>query len=266
MIMNIPVFVINLPVDFKRRKAIERRLKDLGANYEIVPGIYGDDERVIERYDEKRAIKEHGKPLSFGEKGCALAHALVYERIVKENIPYSVILEDDILLPDDFLQIVEKEVNKGNKKWHWLSFDYRYSGLPFLYHWFIASFRTVKKKPLFFFYVCLKIPYITALSLFEEIREVFVRMFPEYSGAKRFYRPLYNAGAYVITLEGAKKLIPFTDPLRMGADTTPNKARFKADFNLYGYVPLLASQNSTYESMTLLSEQDWDKLKNAYHQ
>lgn len=250
-----------MPVDIKRREAIEKRLKELGASYEIVPGIYGDDKRVMERYDEKMAIKEHGKPLTFGEKGCALAHALVYEKIIRENIPYSVILEDDILLPNDFLQIVEKEIKKENKKWDWLSFDYRYAGTEFLYHWFLSTYKTIKRNPAFFFYACLKSPYMILLSFYEEIRERFARLFPKYAGARRFYRPLYNAGAYILTSDGAKKLLPFTKPLRMGADTVPNKARFKTNFNLYGYVPLVVSQNlKTFGSNTLLSEEEWAKI------
>ncbi|MFA6608780.1 MAG: glycosyltransferase family 25 protein [Candidatus Paceibacterota bacterium] len=259
--MNFQIFVINLPIDIERRKNIEKRLHFLGAKYEIMNGIYGDDERVIARYDNNRAIKEHGKPLIFGEKGCALAHILVYERIIKENISYAVILEDDILLPDNFLSLIEKEIAKKNKNWDWLSFDYRYSGLPFLYNWFSATYQTIKKRPTFFFYACLKAPYMTTVSLYEEIREIFATKFPKYAGAKRFYRPLYNAGAYILTLDGAKKLLPFTNPLRMGADTVPNKARFKTNFNLYGYVPLVVSQNlETFGSNTVLSEEEWAKI------
>ncbi len=255
------LFVINLPVDVKRKKAIEKRLKDLNAAYEIVPGIYGDDERVIERYDEKRAIKEHGKPLIFGEKGCAVAHALVYERIVKEQIPYSLILEDDILLPDNFLEIVEKEVQNENRNWDWLSFDYRYVGREFLVNWLTATMITIKKNPLFLFYALLKAPYMVAISSFEGMRNKKGIEERTYAGAKRFYRPLYNAGAYVLTLEGAKKLLSFTNPLRLTADQAPNVARWKSDFNLYGYVPLIVKQNTKdYETQAGKNEQEWAKI------
>ncbi|MCW3109391.1 MAG: hypothetical protein JWQ09_3897, partial [Segetibacter sp.] len=80
---------------------------------------------------------------------------------------------------------------------------------------------------------------------------------PSYSGAKPFFRPLYNAGAYILTLNGAKKLLPFTNPIRMGADTVPNKARFKTSFKLFGYVPLLVKQNDIFRSSTV----DWDKVE-----
>lgn len=259
--MSIPIFVINLPVDVKRREVIEKRLKELGASYEIVDGIYGDDKRVIERYNDSLAIKEHGKSLLFGEKGCALAHALVYEKIVKENIKYSVILEDDIILPDNFLEIVEREIDKKNKKWDWLSFDYRYIGFDFLRVWFYANYIRTKQNPLFFLYACLKTPYIVSFSMFELVRDIFARKFNFYSGAKRFYRPLYNAGAYILTLDGAKKLLPFTNPIRFTADHLPNAIRFRAGFNFFGYVPLIVKQNSIdYDSGTVKTEEEWIKI------
>ncbi|MFA5132118.1 MAG: glycosyltransferase family 25 protein [Candidatus Paceibacterota bacterium] len=261
MIQSFPIFVINLPIDVKKKEAVEKQLQALGAKYEFVDGIYGDDARVVERYDAVRAIEEHGKPLYFGEKGCAVAHALVYERIVQEKIPYAVILEDDIMLPADFILIIEKEINTKNKKWDWLSFDYRYDGITFLYHWFIATIITIQKKPLFFLYAIIKAPYIIALSIFEEVRSFFARKISWYASGKRFYRPLYNAGAYILTLEGAKKLLPFTQPLRLTADQVPNVARFKTNFNLYGYVPLIVKQNTVdFETGTGKSEEDWAKV------
>lgn len=260
--MNISIFVINLPIDTKRRQAIEAQLQSIGADYEIVHGIYGDDERVAKRYDEARTVKDRGYPLTRGEKGCALAHALLYERIIHEKVPYSLILEDDIILPDNFLSILESEINKENKKWDWLSFDYRYSGLRFLRQWFISAWITTKNRPLYIFYACLKAPYMIILCVYEELREVFAKRFPTYSGAKPFYRPLYNAGAYILSYEGAKKLLPFTNPIYMGADATPNKARIKRNFNLYGYVPLVTSQNlEKFGSNTLLSEEEWNKIE-----
>lgn len=255
MSQSFSIFVINLPIDKNRKNAIEKRLNDLGAEYLIVDGVYGDDKRVVNRYNEEMAIKEHGKPLTFGEKGCAMAHALVYEKILKENIEYSLILEDDILLPDNFINIVEKEINKKNKKWDWLSFDYRYVGYPFLKSWIIANVKTIKENPLFIFYALIKTPYIILLSIFEGLRNRF------FNGAKRFYRPLYNAGAYVVTLSGASKMIFFTKPLRLTADQLPNVVRFKTDFNLYGYVPLIVSQNiNDYETHTSRSDDSWRKL------
>lgn len=260
MKQSFSIFVINLPIDTKRREAIEARLQQLGATYEIMNGIYGDDPRVLSRYDEKRAIQEHGKPLIFGEKGCAMAHALVYERIVSEHIPYALVLEDDVLLPDNFIDLVEYEI-KRRKGWDWLSFDYRYIGVEFLFHWWKASITTIKHNPVSLFYIILKAPYITVLSLYEGVRNWVAHRLPAYAGAKRFYRPLYNAGAYVVTLDAVQKMLPFTSPLRLTADQLPNVVRFKADFNLYGYVPLCVHQNTKeYETQAGKDAEEWSSV------
>lgn len=257
MKQSFPIFVINLPRDVTRKQKIESNLKSIGANYSIVNAFYGDNVIVSERYSEKRALKEQGKPLLMGEKGCAFSHAFIYEKIVKENIPYSVILEDDVILPSNFVEIVEKEINKIYKKWDWLSFDYRYVGIPFLSSWFVATYKTIKQNPWFIFYALIKLPYILILSIFEMSRDYLARKIISYRGSKFFFRPLYNAGAYIITLEGAKKLLPFTSPLCMSADRTPNIARIKASFRLYGYVPLIVHQDSKFESNTIRSDNDW---------
>ncbi len=258
---SFPVFVINLPTAIERRMEIEKQLTQLGVNFEIMEGVFGNDPRVTERYNDDLAKKERGKSLITGEKGCALAHTLVYEYMVKENISVALILEDDILLPPDFIVRVEREIVKKNRQWDWLSFDYRYVGGKFLYHWLIATYKTILKKPLFFFYAMAKMFYIPPLALFEGFRDYLARHCPVFRGAKRFYRPLYNAGAYLLTLDGAKKLLPLTQPLRFTADELPNFARFRSDFKLFGYVPLCVRQNTDdFKTEAGMTNQEWEKV------
>lgn len=255
------IFVINLPTAVERRQAMEAQLKAMHAQFEFVEGVFGNDERVAERYDEARAIREHGKPLVTGEKGCALAHALVYERMVQEKIPTALILEDDMVLPKDFLKVVEREVNRMGRTWDWLSFDYRYVGMRFLYHWFIATLKTIRKRPRFIFYAFLKLFYIPPLCMYEGVRNTVAWKLPPFRGPKRFHRPLYNAGAYLVTLEGARKLIPFTKPIRLAADETQNVASRQTDFRLRGYVPLIVRQDlERFGTDAGRTEEEWEAI------
>lgn len=256
-----PIFVINLPTATERRLVVEKQLNSLGADYEIVEGVFGNDQRVVERYDDELAITERKKSLITGEKGCALAHALLYERMVKENIPLALIMEDDIVLPKNFLQIAEKEIHKTNRKWEWLSFDYRYVGRIFLYHWLIATIKTIKNKPSFVWYAVLKSFYMIPLSVFEGLRNSIASNFSNYSGPKKFYRPLFNAGAYFLTLEGAKKLLDLTKPLRYSADEIPNVGRRKVRLKFYGYVPLIVRQNTVdFSTDAGRTNEDWERF------
>jgi GR25 family glycosyltransferase involved in LPS biosynthesis len=241
--MQCPIFVISLPTATARQAAIAKQLDALGATYEFVPGIFGTDEQVMRRYDEALTTKERKKPMLIGERGCALAHALVHERIVREEIPVALILEDDIVFSLDFMTVLTAEVNRPDRNWDWLLFDYRYIGWSYLRDWLRATRQTIQARPSFFWYALLKSFYIFPLTLVEGVRDALARRFPYWRGPGRFMRPLFNAGAYLLTLEGAKKLAPLTTPLRFTADELPNIARRRVGLRYFGYVPLIVKQN-----------------------
>ena len=155
-----PVFVINLPKDTDRRIFMETQLQKLKIHYEIIQGRYGKDIEVVESCDDTRAIKEHGKVLTVGEKGCAFSHRSIYKKMEEEKIPYAVILEDDVVLPKNFSEIILQEMQKKNKNWDWVSFDYPKIGVPFVRAWMIASSKMIKKNKLFFLYALVKFPFI----------------------------------------------------------------------------------------------------------
>ena len=253
---NIPIFIINMPKDTGRRMFMEKQMYYLGLQYEFVEGKLGTDKEVVNSCDNALAIKEHGKVLTNGEKGCAFSHRFVYEKMLLENIPYALILEDDAVLPKNISEIIDRELSGENIDWEWLSFDYPKIGIPFIYAWMIASKHMIKKNPLFFFYVLVKFPFIVILSIFESVRDGLAVRIPFFSGPKLFYRPLYNAGAYIVTTEGIKKMLPLLTPLRFSADRTPNQARIKTGLKMRWYVPRVAHQaeedfNNLFTSNTI---------------
>lgn len=259
--MQCPIFIISLPTATARQAAIAKQLDALGAQYEFVPGIYGTDERVMRRYDEALTIQERKKPMLIGERGCALAHALVHERIVREQIPVSLILEDDIVFPSDFMTVLASEVSRPGRDWDWLLFDYRYIGWSYLKDWCRATRDTIVKRPSFFWYALLKSFYIFPLTLVEGVRDALARRFPSLRGPGRFYRPLFNAGAYLLTYEGAKKLAPLTTPLRFTADELPNMARRRVGLRYFGYIPLIVKQNTVdFETDAGKTNEVWKQI------
>ena len=237
-----PIFVINLPKDKDRKDFMDGQLKDMGMEYEFIEGRLGTDTDVIASCDDDLAIKEHGKILTKGEKGCAYSHRFVYEKMLKENIKVAVIMEDDVVIPKNFKEIIEKEISRKNRNWDWLSFDYPLVGFRFVTSWIQASIYMTKNKPIFFLYALAKFPFIVVVSIFDFVRDILAKIFPIYAGPKIFYRPLYNAGAYMITEEGIKKMKPLLYPIRFSADRTPNRARVKLDFTMRWYVPRVVHQ------------------------
>lgn len=239
---TIPIFIINLPKDKNRKAFQEKQMKTLGLSYEFVNGFYGDDEKVIASCDDELAKKEHGKVLMKGEKGCAYSHRFCYERMLSEGILCALILEDDVVLPSNFETILEKEIRRLHSGWDWLSFDYPTVGIPFIRAWLRSSRYMIQKNKLFFLYALIKFPFIVGLSLYEGMRNFFAKKLPFLAGPKMFYRPLYNAGAYLITQEGIEKMEPLLYPLRFSADRTPNQARVKKGLRMRWYVPQVVRQ------------------------
>ncbi|THD52615.1 glycosyltransferase family 25 protein [Enterobacteriaceae bacterium ML5] len=89
------IFVINLARSTERRASIEHQLKQFNLDYEIFEAVDGAQLSYAE-------IMRDTKPLNYaiscGEIGCALSHIGIYKKIVAQNIPEALILEDDALI------------------------------------------------------------------------------------------------------------------------------------------------------------------------
>lgn len=245
MSQSFSAFVINLPKDTDRRIFMETQLQKVGISYDIMEAVLGTSDKVSYEYDDVIAKKENGKSLSLGERGCAISHKMIYEKIVSDHIPYALILEDDAVLPENFKSVVEHEIANRNKKWDMLLFEYLPTGIVYVKAWIKGSWINSKKNPLFFLYALCKAPYMVFITLYETIQKSFAKKNP---GPRIFLRPLYHASAYILTEEGARKMLKLTSPVRFSADRLPNQARVNAGLRLRGYVPLIVRQNKTFFS------------------
>lgn len=265
------VFVINLDKDTERMRFMHEQLSKLGIKYTRQTAVLGSQYKpTLAEYDEIEALKKGGHALRPNELGCALSHARVLEKIVTEQIPYALVLEDDVVLPPNFTEVLEKEVEKNISRNHWdyLLFDYTPVGRQFLKMWskgvknnFVSlDNASIFFKSLFIFKHFIKAMYVVPLSFYEAIREYFKANNP---GPVKFYRPVYFAGAYLITLEGAKKLLPLTKPIVYTADHLPNAARKEVNLLFRAYCPLIVSQDRyTYGSSIL--ELSGEQVKDLY--
>lgn len=263
--------VINLDKDKERMFFMHNQLTKLGIEYRRQSAILGKEyQPTLSEYDEELAVKKSGHKMLLGEVGCALSHAKVLENIVQEKIPYTLILEDDVVLPENFKEILEREIIRNKNNWEYLLFDYAEVGYPFIKQWISGVTNTFKNlwgtKPLkactYSCYVLLKGLYIIPLSVFEGLREVYMK---KHSGPVRFFRPVYFAGAYLVNLVGAEKLYSLTKPVVYTADQLPNKARVLKDLNFKCFSPLIVSQKRTAFGSSILNltgQQVGDLLNN----
>jgi GR25 family glycosyltransferase involved in LPS biosynthesis len=245
----ITTFVINLDKDKERMAFMHEQLTTCGMSYRRQPAILGKEYTpTLAEYDEAAARKATGHALIPGEMGCALSHAAVYKTIVAESIPFSFVFEDDVEIPNNFKEIVERMVaEQPVTNFDYLLFDYVPVGMPYLRQWYTGviwnirsrSERSLVSAAIFMLYAFIKIWYIVPLSLFEGWRDRYKKQSP---GPVRFYRPVYFAGAYLLTLEGAKKLLSLAEPVVYTADQLPNKARVLRGLRFFCYAPRSVEQ------------------------
>ena len=104
------IFVINLPEDTDRLKAIENQLQTLGLSYDVFTAIRGSSlssAEISESYDEKWFVRNEGRAAALGELGCAMSHIAIYRIILERKIPHALVLEDDAWLNPNLPQLLE---------------------------------------------------------------------------------------------------------------------------------------------------------------
>jgi len=99
-------FIIHMDHETQKRTLLEEQLRREQVPYEFVSAVDGQNDdlsrytfSVLSSWSEPYTRKT----LTKGEIGCALSHYRLWERIVHEQLPYTLILEDDAVLCDDFL-------------------------------------------------------------------------------------------------------------------------------------------------------------------
>jgi glycosyl transferase family 25 len=97
------IFVINLESSGTRRALMVSQLERLGLDYEIVPAINGHQLSASELAElaDPEVVRAAPEWLSPGAIGAALSHREVCRRIAAQGLPFAIILEDDVTLPDN---------------------------------------------------------------------------------------------------------------------------------------------------------------------
>lgn len=106
--------MISLKRDFKRRIEMQKKFPNHYPRFNIIDAI--DMAQQVEiNIDSTFQIKtdyKSKKPLTLGEKCCAVSHLLALEDFVKSNSNYCCIIEDDIIGSDKDFKIVLNMVEK----------------------------------------------------------------------------------------------------------------------------------------------------------
>lgn len=111
-----PIFVINLKTSPDRRKAAEEQLVRQGLKPTFVEAVDGrrmSEAEVAALVDFEGRLRRAPKPLNRAEVGCYLSHWAVLERIVADDLPQALVMEDDLLATDEFAPVLEALATKA---------------------------------------------------------------------------------------------------------------------------------------------------------
>lgn len=113
---NFKIYIVNLKKDKKRKKNILNELKKQNLkNYKFISAVNGNKLKKKEINSliskEKNFINPINTNMSKSEIGCSLSHIKIYKEIVKSDIDYALILEDDAFFLNKFTKNLKKFIS-----------------------------------------------------------------------------------------------------------------------------------------------------------
>lgn len=100
---RLAVFLINLDGSDARLQAATAGLQAAGIAFTRLPAFDGRKMAMqdLPLYDPEGSIRDHGRELVGGEVGCFLSHLEAARRFLALDVPYGLVLEDDLTVPSD---------------------------------------------------------------------------------------------------------------------------------------------------------------------
>jgi len=103
-------YVINLNHRKDRFESIDKSLKKINLEYELFPACDGNK---LEMYSNDIAkYFDKNNNLTPGQIGCALSHIKIWEKAIENNYKYTLVLEDDAIVPIDFWKKINNLLNE----------------------------------------------------------------------------------------------------------------------------------------------------------
>lgn len=130
-IEDIGIWLINLPTDVSRRSAMERQLTKLGLSWNLFPAINGKARRddLLIRADVDAYQRNMGMTLLPGKLGVYASHLAVWEAFIASDLDVGLILEDDVVFHDDFIEALSTAL-AGRDHWDLVRFNAIRAKLP----------------------------------------------------------------------------------------------------------------------------------------
>ena len=104
------IYYINLDKSIQRRAFMENQFKELNIPFSRISAINGKelDKEFLKSEKKKHCILAHFPLPNDGEIGICLTHFKLWELLSKQPEDFSIVLEDDALISDDFFNDLEQ--------------------------------------------------------------------------------------------------------------------------------------------------------------
>ena len=126
------IYVINLARSPDRWERISYQLNSMGLQYERVEAVDGkllSERDIRDNFNEEKFEIVSGHKLVAGEVGCALSHINIWKKIANENQSGAIIIEDDVVLKEPFLDFASGYTNEF--KFDYLKLDFSETLYPY---------------------------------------------------------------------------------------------------------------------------------------
>ncbi|MCO6552041.1 MAG: glycosyltransferase family 25 protein [Gilliamella sp.] len=108
------IFIINLEKESKKREKIKNECEKLKLNFELYNAVDGNS--LSDSFIHNTVYDYPNNFLTKAEIGCALSHINIYKKIIQDNLPYALILEDDAVLDNKLPDFLNSFKTKNTKK------------------------------------------------------------------------------------------------------------------------------------------------------
>lgn len=124
-ILSAPVFIINMDKSVERLALAKSRLIDAGFTnlyrFQAVDASKPHElAREWDKHGTKQKINYHRDPefhKYIGKQGCFLSHANLWMHMIEQNIPYALVVEDDILFHPMWKNLAEHYYTQTPSDW-----------------------------------------------------------------------------------------------------------------------------------------------------
>jgi glycosyl transferase family 25 len=128
---NVRVYVINLDRSTQRLQEITAQLSKFGLSFHRIAAVDGKLATSAQQalLDEKTYQLRHGKISLPGELGCYLSHVEAIREFLKSEYSFAVILEDDAILENGFIEVL-LHLSRHPNQWDMVKLSGVHSGSP----------------------------------------------------------------------------------------------------------------------------------------